>query len=191
MLFLAQKSFRVVAHDRRGHGRSSQPSTGNDMDGYTDDLAAVIDALDLRDVTAIPPAAAKSPAISAATGPGVSPRRSSSPRCHRSCCEPRQIRKVFRWRCSTACSAASPETARNSTRIWLSCSMAPTGPARKVSQGTLDQFWLWSMQAGLKNAYDCIKAFSETDFTEDLSRRCFVRPIGANQTSTGFCQGDA
>src|SRR6267142_2833868 len=102
MLYLAQHGFRVVAHDRRGHGRSSQAWSGNDMDGYADDLAAVIETLDLKDIT---------PQFYGANRPGA-----------------------------------------------------------QVSQGTLDQFWLWSMQAGLKNAYDSIKAFSETDFTEDLKK---------------------
>ena len=87
MLFLAQNGFRAVAHDRRGHGRSSQASSGNDMDGYADDLAAVIEALDLWDATLVgtPPAAARSPATSAATAQAGSPRRSWSPRCRRSC----------------------------------------------------------------------------------------------------------
>ena len=87
MLFLAQHGFRVVAHDRRGHGRSSQASSGNDMDGYADDLAAVIEALDLQDATlvATPPVVGKSRATSAATGPSGWPKRSSSPPCRQSC----------------------------------------------------------------------------------------------------------
>ena len=78
MLFLAQNGFRAVAHDRRGHGRSSQASSGNDMDGYADDLAAVIEALDLSDVTwwATPPAAERSRATSDATERRGSPRPS-------------------------------------------------------------------------------------------------------------------
>jgi len=87
MLFLAQHGFRVVAHDRRGHGRSSQAWSGNDMDGYADDLAAVIEALDLKDVTMVAtrPAAAKSRATSDGTARSVWLKRSSLPLCRRSC----------------------------------------------------------------------------------------------------------
>jgi non-heme chloroperoxidase len=85
LLFLAQNGFRAVAHDRRGHGRSSQASSGNDMNGYADDLAAVIEALDLRDATLVghSTGGGRSPAISDATGRGGSPRPSSSRPCHR------------------------------------------------------------------------------------------------------------
>src|ERR687888_147004 len=172
MLFLAQHGFRVVAHDRRGHGRSSQPSGGNDMNGYADDLAAVIEALDLRDITmvghstgggevtryigrhgtqrvakavllaAIPPVLVKSP-----TNPEGVP-----------------IEEFDRTRTSLA---------NDRAQFYKELAIPFYGanrPGAKVSQGTLDQFWLWSMQAGLKNAYESIKAFSETDFTEDLKK---------------------
>jgi alpha-beta hydrolase superfamily lysophospholipase len=87
MLFLAQNGFRVVAHDRRGHGRSSQASSGNDMDCYADDLAAVLRHSISRTPRswATPPAAAKSPATSGAMGQSGSPKQSSSPPCRRSC----------------------------------------------------------------------------------------------------------
>lgn len=87
MLFLVQNGFRVVAHDRRGHGLSSQASSGNNMDGYADDLAAVIEALDLKDATLVghSTGGAKSFATSGATGQSGSPKRSSSPPCRRSC----------------------------------------------------------------------------------------------------------
>ena len=88
MLFLVHNGFRVVAHDRRGHGRSSQASSGNDMDGYADDLAAVIEALDLKDAGtswATQPAVARSSGTSRVTGRSGSPKRSSSPPCRRSC----------------------------------------------------------------------------------------------------------
>ena len=104
LLFLAQHGFRVVAHDRRGHGRSSQPSSGNNMDGYADDLSDLIEALDLTDATwwATPRAAARSPAISAATARCGWPRRFWSPLCRRSWCSPKPIRRDCRSRCSTA-----------------------------------------------------------------------------------------
>ena len=87
MLFLAQHGYRVVAHDRRGHGRSSQASSGNDMNGYADDLAAVIEALDLHDITPIGHSTGGSEVARyiGGTAPGGSPRRSCSPRSCRSC----------------------------------------------------------------------------------------------------------
>jgi non-heme chloroperoxidase len=87
MLFLAQHGYRVVAHDRRGHGRSSQASSGNDMNGYADDLAAVIETLDLHDITPIGHSTGGSEAARyiGGTAPGESPRRSCSPRSRRSC----------------------------------------------------------------------------------------------------------
>ena len=77
MFFLASRGYRCIAHDRRGHGRSDQPWTGNDMDTYADDLAALVEALDLKDAIHVVtrPAAAKSPTISAVTAPSVSLRR--------------------------------------------------------------------------------------------------------------------
>ena len=172
MFFLAQNGFRVVAHDRRGHGRSSQPFSGNDMDGYADDLAAVIEALDLKDavlvghstgggevvryiarhgkervakavlIAAVPPIMLKTPANTEGLPMEVFDNLRSGLTKDRS-----QFYKDL----------AIPFYGANR-------------PGAKVSQGTLDQFWLWSMQAGLKNAYESIKAFSETDFTEDLKK---------------------
>jgi non-heme chloroperoxidase len=172
MLFLAQKGFRVVAHDRRGHGRSSQASSGNDMDGYADDLAAVIEALDLNDVTL----------VGHSTGGGEVARyigRHGTGRVARAvliAAVPPMLLKT----------PANPEglplelfdglrgsLAGDRSQFYKDLSVMFYGANRqgaKVSQGTLDQFWLWSMQAGLKNAYDCIKAFSETDFTDDLKK---------------------
>src|SRR5215467_9298041 len=172
MLFLAQNGFRVVAHDRRGHGRSSQPATGNDMDGYADDLAALIAALDLRDATL----------VGHSTGGGEVARyigRHGTKRAARavliSAVPPIMLK-----------SATNPEglpmevfdqiragVAGDRSQFYKDLALQFYGanrPGAKVSQGTLDQFWLWSMQAGLKNAYESIKAFSETDFTEDLKK---------------------
>src|SRR5216110_997209 len=172
MMFLAQNGFRVVAHDRRGHGRSSQAWSGNDMDGYADDLAAVIEALDLKDVTL----------VGHSTGGGEVTR---------------YIGRHGTKRVAAAVligavppilvkSAANPEgipievldglrssLAKDRSQFWKDFAIMFYGanrPGASISQGMLDQFWLWCMQAGLKNTYDCIKAFSETDFTEDLNR---------------------
>ena len=172
MLFLSQNGFRVVAHDRRGHGRSSQASSGNDMDGYADDLAAVIETLDLKDVTV----------VGHSTGGGEVARyigRHGTKRVSKAVL----IAAVPPIMLKTA---ANPEglpmevfdsiragVARDRSQYYRDLAIQFYGANRegaKVSQGTLDQFWLWSMQCGLKNAYESIKAFSETDFTEDLKK---------------------
>jgi non-heme chloroperoxidase len=172
MLFLAQNGFRVVAHDRRGHGRSSQASSGNDMNGYADDLAAVIEALDLTGATL----------VGHSTGGGEVARyigRHGTKRVAKAVL----IAAVPPIMLKTP---ANPEglplevfdNLRSSLikdRSQFYQDLAPmfygaNRPGAKVSQGTLDQFWLWSMQAGLKNAYESIKAFSETDFTDDLKK---------------------
>jgi non-heme chloroperoxidase len=172
LLFLVQNGFRVVAHDRRGHGRSSQPSSGNDMDGYADDLAAVIEALDLQDVTL----------VGHSTGGGEVARyigRHGTPRVAKAVL----IAAVPPLMVQTA---ANPEglpidvfdtmrrgLSHDPSQFYKDLAMPFYGanrPGAKVSPGMLDQFWLWSMQCGLLNAYASIQAFSETDFTEDLKR---------------------
>ena len=172
MLFLAENGFRVVAHDRRGHGRSTQAWSGNDMNGYADDLAGVIEALDLNDITL----------VGHSTGGGEVARyigRHGTKRVAAAvligAVPPVMVK-----------SAGNPEglpievfdglrssLAKDRSQFWKDFAIMFYGanrPGTNVSQGMLDQFWLWSMQAGLKNTYDCIKAFSETDFTEDLKR---------------------
>ena len=172
MLFLAQRGFRVVAHDRRGHGRSSQASAGNDMDGYADDLAAVVEALDLRDITM----------VGHSTGGGEVARyigRHGTERVAKAvliAAVPPVLVK----------SPANPEGLPIELFDGLRTSMAndraqfyrefalpfygANRPGANVSQGLLDQFWLWSMQGGLKNTYESVKAFSETEFHDDLKR---------------------
>src|SRR5512146_224209 len=166
LFFLAQNGFRVVAHDRRGHGRSSQASSGNDMDGYADDLAAVIEALDLQGVTL----------VGHSTGGGEVARYIGRHGTKRVAAVPPLLVK----------SAANPEglpievfdglrssLAKDRSQFYKDFAVMFYGANRsgaKVSPGILEQFWLWSMQAGLKNSYDSIKAFSETDFTEDLKK---------------------
>jgi non-heme chloroperoxidase len=172
MLFLAQHGYRVVAHDRRGHGRSSQPTAGNDMDGYADDLAAVIEALDLYDATL----------IGHSTGGGEVARyigRHGSSRVAKAvllaAVPPLMLKtdanpdglpiEVF--------DALRAGLFADRSQFYKDLAIQFYGanrPGAQVSQGILDQFWLWSMQAGLKNAYESIKAFSETDFTGDLHK---------------------
>jgi len=172
MLFLVQNGFRTIAHDRRGHGRSSQPSFGNDMNGYADDLAAVIEELDLHDVTL----------VGHSTGGGEVARyigRHGTSRVAKAvliAAVPPQLLKT----------ANNPEGLpielfdglrkalfNDRAQFYKDFATQFYGANRagsKVSQGILDQFWTWSMQSGLLNSYECIKAFSETDFTEDLKK---------------------
>jgi non-heme chloroperoxidase len=172
MLFLAQHGFRVVAHDRRGHGRSSQASAGNDMDTYADDLAALIEALDLQDITM----------IGHSTGGGEVTRyigRHGTKRVSKAvliAAVPPVLVK----------SAVNPDGVPIEVFDGLRTALADdraqfykefaipffgtNRPGAKVSQGILDQFFLWCMQVGLKSSYDCVKAFSETEFHNDLRR---------------------
>jgi len=172
LLFLAQNGFRVVAHDRRGHGRSSQASYGNDMNGYADDLAAVIEALDLKDVTLVGHSTGGgevtryigrhgttrvAAAVLVAAVPPVMVKSSANP-------EGLPIEVFNKMR---------SDLVKNPSQFYKDLATPFYGanrPGANVPQGTLDQFWLWSMQAGLLNAYESIKAFSETDFTEDLEK---------------------
>jgi len=172
MMFLADRGYRCIAHDRRGHGRSSQPWDGNEMDTYADDLAALVEALDLRDaihvghstgggevaryfgrhgtkrvskavlISAVPPLMLKTPA-----NPGGLPMEAFD-----------QLR-------------AAVQADRSQFFEDLSAPFYGANRAgAKVSQGLRDSFWIQGMQCGIKAAYDCIKAFSETDFTEDLKK---------------------
>lgn len=170
MLFLAQNGFRAVAHDRRGHGRSSQASTRNDMNGYADDLAELIEDLDLSEVTL----------VGHSTGGGEVARyigRHGTARVAKAVL----IGAVPPLMLQTA---ANPEGIPIEVFDGLRSSLqADRGtfyrefaipfyganrPGSEVSEAVLDQFWRLCMQVGLKNAYECIKAFSETDFTQDL-----------------------
>jgi non-heme chloroperoxidase len=172
MFFLASNGYRTIAHDRRGHGRSSQPWTGNDMDTYADDLAALVEVLGLRDavhvghstgggevaryigrhgtgrvakavlIGAVPPVMLKSD-----KNPGGSPMEAFD-----------QLR-------------ASVHADR--AQFFKDLSLPFYGynrPGAAVSEGVRESFWLQGMLAGMPAAYFCIKAFSETDFTEDLKK---------------------
>ena len=172
MLFFVQRGYRVIAHDRRGHGRSTQTFTHNDMDSYADDLAAVMDKLDLNDAVL----------VGHSTGGGEVSRyigRHGTNRVAKavliSAVPPIMIRtdrnpeglpiEVF--------DGLRASVAKDPSQFYKDFAVLFYGanqPGAKVSQGLLDQIWLLSMQAGAKNVYECIKAFSETDFTEDLKK---------------------
>jgi non-heme chloroperoxidase len=172
MFFLASKGYRCIAHDRRGHGRSSQPWTGNDMDTYADDLAALTEALNLKDavhighstgggevaryigrhgtrrvskavlIGAVPPLMLKTEA-----NPGGTPMQAFD-----------QIRAAVQ---------------ADRSQFFKDLSMPFYGynrPGAKISEGVRESFWLQGMLAGFPAAYFCIKAFSETDMTEDLKK---------------------
>ncbi len=172
MLFLANHGFRCIAHDRRGHGRSSQPWAGNEMDTYADDLAAVVKALNLKDAIH----------IGHSTGGGEVARyigRHGTKRVARAIL----IGAVPPLMLKTKANPGGlPIEVFDQLRAGV---LADRGqffkdfatpfyganrPGAKVSQGLRDSFWLQSMLGGHKNEFDCIKAFSETDFTEDLKK---------------------
>ncbi len=173
MLFLADQGYRVVAHDRRGHGRSSQPWDGNDMDHYADDLAAVIEALDLKDVTL----------VGFSTGGGEVARyigRHGTARVRKavlvSAVPPLMLRtddnpgglpvEVF--------DGLRDGSIANRSKLYLDIASGPffgfNRPGTTPDQGLVQSFWRQGMQAGHKNAFDSIAAFSATDFRGDLAK---------------------
>ena len=172
MVFLAEQGFRCIAHDRRGHGRSSQPWGGNEMDTYADDLAALTEALDLRDAVH----------VGHSTGGGEVARyigRHGTKRVARAVL----IGAVPPLMLKTAANREGlPIDVFDGIRAGVRADRSQffrdlttpfygyNRPGATPSQGVRDSFWLQGMQAGHKNALDCIKAFSETDFTEDLKR---------------------
>jgi non-heme chloroperoxidase len=173
MIFLADKGYRVVAHDRRGHGRSSQPWEGNDMDHYADDLAAVIEALDLRDVTL----------VGFSTGGGEVARYIGRHGTAR-------VKKAVLVGAVTPIMVKTPDNPtgvpievfdgmrksaiENRSQLYLDIASGPffgfNRPGAKASQGWINAFWGQGMQGGHKNTFDSIKAFSETDFQADLKK---------------------
>jgi non-heme chloroperoxidase len=172
MIFLADRGYRCIAHDRRGHGRSSQPWEGNEMNTYADDLATLVEKLDIKNaihvghstgggevaryigrhgtkrvagavlISAVPPLMLKTPANPAGLPIEVFDGLRANVLADRS--------QFFK-------DLSAPFYGANR-------------PGAKVSQGLRDSFWMQGMLCGLKAAYDCIKAFSETDFTEDLKK---------------------
>ncbi|MFL5663994.1 MAG: alpha/beta fold hydrolase, partial [Ktedonobacteraceae bacterium] len=172
MQFFGEHGFRCIAHDRRGHGRSSQTWDGNDMDTYADDLAALIDTLDLHDAVL----------VGHSTGGGEVTRyigRHGTSRLAMAVL----VDAVSPLMLKTAANPGGQPievfdqlragVAADRSQFYKDLSAPFYGanrPGAKVSQGLRDMFWLWSMQVGLKGAFDCIKAFSETDLTEDLKK---------------------
>jgi non-heme chloroperoxidase len=172
MLFLAERGYRCIAHDRRGHGRSSQPWDGNEMDTYSDDLAALVEKLNLEDAIH----------VGHSTGGGEVARyigRHGTKRVAKavliSAVPPLMLK-------TPANPAGLPIEAFDQLRSAVQADRAQffrdlsepfyggNRPAAKLSQGLRDSFWLQGMLCGIKAAYDCIKVFSETDFHEDLKR---------------------
>jgi non-heme chloroperoxidase len=172
MFLVASNGFRGVAHDRRGHGRSGQPWTGNDMDTYADDMAELIEALDLDDVVLVGHStgggevtryigrhgtARVAKAVLVGAIPPLMVKTDQNP-------DGTPIEMFDQIRAGVAV---------DRSQFYKDLSAQFYGanrPGSTVSQGVRDSFWLWSMQVGFKGAYDCIKAFSETDLTEDLER---------------------
>ncbi len=173
MFFLASHGYRCVAHDRRGHGRSDQPWHGNEMDTYADDLAQLFEHLDLQNATM----------VGHSTGGGEVARylgRHGSKRVAKavlvSAVPPIMVK-------TEANPGGLPISVFDGFRKSLLADRSqffidvPSGPffgfnrpGAKVSQGMIDAWWMQGMMCGIKGAHDCIKAFSETDFTEDLKK---------------------
>jgi non-heme chloroperoxidase len=172
MMFLASRGFRCIAHDRRGHGRSDQPWDGNNLDTYADDLSALLEALDINGAIM----------IGHSTGGGEVTRylgRHGTARVGKavlmSAIPPLMLKtqanpgglpiEVF--------DGIRAGVAGDRSQYYRELSLPFYGanrPGSKVSQGVKDAFWMWSMQVGLRGAYECIKAFSETDLTRDLGK---------------------
>ncbi|WP_392667171.1 alpha/beta fold hydrolase [Streptomyces sp. LN785] len=169
---VADHGFRAIAHDRRGGGRSGQTWDGNNLDTYADDLAAVIESLDLHDVVL----------VGHSTGGGEVARyigRHGTGRVAKAVLQSAIPPLMLK-------TAANPEglpvdvfdkiragVAGDRSQFYQDLSESFYGanrPGNQVSQGIRDAFWLWSMSVGIKGAHDCVKAFSETDTTEDLRK---------------------
>ena len=172
MVFLAQNGYRTIAHDRRGYGRSDQPSEGNEMDTYADDLAQLFEELDIKDAVM----------VGHSTGGGEVARyigRHGTSRVAKavlvSAVPPLMLKteanpdglpiEVFDG-LRAGLTADPSQFYRDFAEPFFGVNRA----GAEVSQGARDAFWFQSEQAGLKNSYECIKAFSETDLTEDLKR---------------------
>lgn len=172
MLFMASHGYRAIAYDRRGHGRSSQPWDGNDMDTFAEDLAMLIEQLDLHDVVLVGHSAGGGD-VARYIGCYGTLRLSKAVLVD---AIPPLLLKTEANPSGTPIEAFDGQRTAllaNRSQFYKDISAPFYGanrPGSTVSQGTLDMFWLWSMQAGLKGAFDGIKAFSETDFNEDLKK---------------------
>ncbi|WP_373376251.1 alpha/beta fold hydrolase [Cupriavidus nantongensis] len=172
MLFLVQQGFRVIAHDRRGHGRSDQPAQGNDMDTYADDLAALLDALDLKDATL----------VGHSTGGGEVAHyigRHGTRRVARTVligAVPPVMLKTTAYPNGLPMAVFDgirKGVADNRSQFYRDLAVPFFGFNRdgaQVSQGTIDAFWAQGMAGGIVGQYACIREFSEVDYTEDLKK---------------------
>jgi len=172
MFYLAARGYRCIAHDRRGHGRSSQPWNGNDLDTYADDLAALVKALDLRNAIH----------VGHSTGGGEVARyigRHGTERVAKAVL----IGAIPPLMLKTAANPGGlpievfdqlrASVVADRSQFWKDLSLPFYGynrPGAKISEGVRESFWLQSMMAGFPASYFCIKAFSETDLTEDLKK---------------------
>ncbi|WP_414648464.1 alpha/beta fold hydrolase [Chitinimonas sp.] len=173
MIFLADKGYRCIAHDRRGHGRSSQPWNGNEMNTYSDDLETVLDHLDVKNAVL----------VGFSTGGGEVARyigRHGTKRVAKAAL----VSAVPPLMLKTAANPGGlpmevfdgirAGQLANRSQLYKDIPSGPffgfNRPGAKVSQGLIDNWWLQGMMGGHKNTYDSIKAFSETDFTEDLKK---------------------
>ena len=172
MLFFGQRGFRVIAHDRRGHGRSSQTWDGNEMDTYADDLAALTESLDLKDAIHVGHSTGGGEVVHYIARHGA--------------------KRVAKAAIISAVPPLMLQTEKNPTGLPLSVFdglraayvadrpqfykditlpfYGYNRPGAKISEGVREKWWLQGMMGGVKPHYDCIKAFSETDFTEDLKK---------------------
>jgi non-heme chloroperoxidase len=172
MFFLAERGYRCIAHDRRGHGRSSQPWEGNEMDTYADDLATLVEKLDLKNAIH----------VGHSTGGGEVARyigRHGTKRVAKaaliSAVPPLMVKTAANpaGLAIEAFDALRASVQADRAQFFKDLSEPFYGynrPGAKASQGVRDSFWLQGMLCGFPGAYDCIKAFSETDFTEDLKK---------------------
>lgn len=173
MFFLASNGYRCIAHDRRGHGRSSQPSEGNEMNTYADDLAALIDHLDLQNVVL----------VGFSTGGGEVARyigRHGSKRVAKAVLVSSVPPLMLKTDANTGglpievFDGFRASFLADRSQFFKDVASGPffgfNRPGAKVSQGMIDSWWRQGMASGHKNTYECIKAFSETDFTEDLKK---------------------
>ncbi|MDY0746891.1 alpha/beta hydrolase [Paucibacter sp. R3-3] len=170
MMFLGHRGYRVIAHDRRGHGRSDQSWQGNDMDTYADDLAALLSALDLRDVVLVGHSTGGgevarylgrhgSGRVAKAVLVGAVP-----PTMMKSAAYPQGLPKEVFDGIRNGVEGDRSQFYKDLTVPFFGANR----PGSKVTQGMRDAFWRQGMQGSLKSQYDCIRQFSETDFTADL-----------------------
>jgi non-heme chloroperoxidase len=172
MVYLASKGYRCIAHDRRGHGRSSQPWDGNDMDTYADDLSELIEALGLTSAALVGHSAGGGEVARYIGRHGT--RRVSkavlvgavTPLMLKTTANPGGLAIETFDKIRAGVAADRSQFFKDLTTPFFGANR----PGAQVSQGVRDTFWLLGMQGGLKNQFDCIKAFSETDFTEDLKK---------------------